>query len=210
LEQAKGAVDLDVMADSRDGEDMLYLYWSKAMDATDIEDPQVVQLAASAQARAHQGGYMAPPKITRESILANHKISSGSGAVSPFASAGLSEGQELVSPSGKFRAAMQTDGNFVIYEGTRAIWVTGTNGKALAPYRLAMQTDGNLVVYGSSNQDVSLGAFGVCRAGAVCNAVWASGPRNGTAPFTLIMQDDGNLVVYDDTNRAVWVSNTQR
>src|SRR4051812_26405142 len=46
LAVAKEPVDLNTLANSTNGEDMLYFYWSKAMDVTDPEDPQVVQVAA--------------------------------------------------------------------------------------------------------------------------------------------------------------------
>ena len=64
LANAKQPVDLNAVSNSTNGADTLYLYWSKAMDTTDKEDPQVVQLAAMAQARAEQAGYAAPPKTT--------------------------------------------------------------------------------------------------------------------------------------------------
>jgi hypothetical protein len=138
-------------------------------------------------------------------------ISSGTGAASPFSSPGLAQGQEMDSPNGRFRATMQTDGNFVIYDQGSAIWATGTQARGLPPYRLAVQPDGNLVIYGSSANDVSLGGYGVCHANSACIATWASGTQgSGSAPYTLKMQDDGNLVLYDSTSRAVWASNTQR
>ena len=70
LAKAKQPVDLDALSKSNNGEDTLYLYWSKAMDTTDTEDPQVIQLAAMAQVRAEQSGYAAPPKT-------DHIISGG-------------------------------------------------------------------------------------------------------------------------------------
>ena len=51
LAEAKEPVDLDVLAALTNGEDMLYLYWAKAMETWDTEDPQVLQLAAMAQAQ---------------------------------------------------------------------------------------------------------------------------------------------------------------
>jgi hypothetical protein len=137
-------------------------------------------------------------------------ISSGTGAASPFSSAGLQQDEKLVSPNRKYEARMQSDGNFVIYEEGSAIWSTQTQYRERAPYRLAVQPDGNLVIYGSPDQDVSLGGFGTCRAGSACIATWSSGPRGGSAPYTLKMQDDGNLVLYDSTSRAVWFTGTQR
>jgi hypothetical protein len=191
LSAAKESVDLDVLTKSPNGEDMLYFFWAKAMDTTGPEDPQVVQLAAEAHARAQQGGYLAPPKINETPVVeaCTDQMTSGDSAFS------LPQDEKLISLNKKFEAEMQTDGNFVIYQNAAsrvAIWATGTNGKGAPPYRLAMQPDSNLVVYGSSGP------------------TWASGIRSATAPYTLIMQDDGNLVIYDSTKRAIWASNTQR
>ncbi|MGP4001754.1 hypothetical protein [Streptomyces sp. 8N706] len=48
-------------------------------------------------------------------------------------------------PNG-YRAVMQSDGNFVLYDvNGRALWATGTYGRPGA--YLAIQDDGNLVVY---------------------------------------------------------------
>ena len=62
LTEAQKPVDLNQLAASDNGEDMLLLYWGRAMETWDPEDPQVVQLAAMAQVRAEQSGYAAPPK----------------------------------------------------------------------------------------------------------------------------------------------------
>lgn len=98
----------------------------------------------------------------------------------------LRAGQSLVSRSGRFRVSMQTDGNLVVYNPTRALWASGT-------YRsdanlLAMQTDGNLVLYGPSGSR------------------WASNTWKSPAN-KLVMQDDGNLVMYGPTG-PVWATNT--
>jgi hypothetical protein len=194
LEDAKQPVDLNAIATAKDGEDHLVFYWSKAMDTTDSEDSEVVQLAARAQARAQQTGYLAPPRMypldpDGETAVGDRIVSGSSGV----AAANLTENQKLVSRNGKYEAIMQTDGNFVIYTGNKqATWATGTNGKGSSPYRLAIQADGNLVVYASAT------------------VTWAIGVRSGPAPFTLVMQDDGNLVVYDSAGRPTWASNTQR
>lgn len=191
LVQAEQPVDLGSLAAAENGEDMLYLYWSKAMDTNDVEDPQVVQWAAQAQARAEQQGYPAPPKD--KSLTAAGEISVGN-TISSGANAGvLAENRKLVSGNGRYEAVMQPDGNFVIYGPNRQfIWNSGSQGKGSSPYRLAVQADGNLVVYGASG------------------AIWATGLRGGTAPYTLEMQDDANLVMYDSQRRAVWASGTQR
>ncbi|CAA7392110.1 unnamed protein product [Spirodela intermedia] len=44
------------------------------------------------------------------------------------------------------RATMQSDGNFVIYTGSRAVWATNTNG-GIADYVLILQPDRNVVIY---------------------------------------------------------------
>ena len=192
LAQSKLPVDLGELSKSTDGEDMLYLFWGKAMDTTDIEDAEVILLAGQAQARAEKTGYVAPPKVvwqvSSETSIGDRLSSGSTGA----AAGNLKENQKLVSPNKQYEAVMQPDGNFVLYTADkRPLWATGTSGKGSRPYRLAVQADGNLVVYADST------------------ATWAIGNRSGTAPFTLIMQDDGNLVLYDSGKRAVWASNTQ-
>ena len=91
-------------------------------------------------------------------------------------------------PQLEVRGGHASDGNFVIYESGEPIWATQTQYKGRSLYRLAVQPDGNLAIYGSSGQDVSLGAFGVSRAGSACVATWSAGLRGGSAPYTLKMQ----------------------
>ena len=82
---------------------------------------------------------------------------------------------------------MQTDGNLVLYQGTRALWATMTNGRggALA----AMQGDGNFVVYTAAGAPLFH-----------TNTFRYAGAR-------LAIQNDGNLVVYQGTTPR-WASNT--
>jgi hypothetical protein len=40
---------------------------------------------------------------------------------------------------------MQGDGNFVLYNGARALWASGTHGRPGSS--LAVQDDGNVVIY---------------------------------------------------------------
>jgi hypothetical protein len=102
----------------------------------------------------------------------------------------LHAGQALYSPSEKYELTMQTDGNLVAYDGTKAIWASGTKGSGTADY-LTMQADGNLVVYTSASK-----------------AVWASGTKGtGTANY-LLVQDDGNVVVYTSAGKSAWASGT--
>ena len=100
----------------------------------------------------------------------------------------LDAGSELLSPNGRHRLVMQSDGNLVLYRQSGAPkWATGTDGRQIgAAY---MQGDGNLVLY--------------CAAGAV----WASG-TDGNAGAILVMQDDGNLVIYSAGGAALWATGT--
>ena len=96
--------------------------------------------------------------------------------------------EAIISKNGFFRAVMQGDCNFVVYNPPRALWASGTQGRDSACTAI-MQGDGNLVVY--------------TQGGA---AVWASGTQ-GNPGAEVVMQDDGNLVIYS-AGRALWASNT--
>jgi len=104
---------------------------------------------------------------------------------------GLFQNQEIRSPNGRYKAVMQGDGNFVLYENeTRAVWASNTNGRGAI--RCEMQNDGNLVLYDSGSRPV-----------------WASNTcGKGRAPFRLEMQNDRNLVVYDSFNSPTWATGT--
>jgi NlpC/P60 family protein len=102
--------------------------------------------------------------------------------------------------------AVQTDGNVVVYLGSRAAWNSGSVNSSARPgdvltaghyliapngrYRLVMQADGNLVLY----QD-----------GRV---VWNS-QTAGNAGARMVMQTDGNMVVYTPSNQALFNTGTQ-
>lgn len=95
----------------------------------------------------------------------------------------LTAGQQLVSADGRYRAVMQSDGNFVVYAGSRVLWHAGTHGRPGS--WLAVQTDGNLVIYSPGR------------------APWHTGTYVN-AGTRLTMQTDGNLVVYRPDNRPLW------
>jgi pseudomonalisin len=111
-----------------------------------------------------------------------------SGTNTLYAGEQLLRGQSLYSNNGLYQLILQDDGNLVLYKSSKALWASGTDGKAVK--NCIMQTDGNLVLYAYN---------GI--------AVWASN-TNGTGDSSsrLVMQDDGNLVMYK--NGAVWASNT--
>ena len=110
------------------------------------------------------------------------------------ATATLNPGDQLISRDGQHKAVMQTDGNFVIYNGSGGFtWALQTvNVPCCVPGRRAvMQGDGNFVIY---NADGS--------------AAWSTGSNNSNSPSKIVMQNDGNLVVYDSTGAAKWSSGT--
>jgi hypothetical protein len=88
----------------------------------------------------------------------------------------LMAGETLVSTNQRYRFALQTDGNLVLYDIDTAIWSSGTYGASVTA--LAMQTDANLVIYGPGG------------------AVWSSGSYHKATNAGLTVQNDGNVVVY--------------
>ncbi|HJT59183.1 MAG TPA: ETX/MTX2 family pore-forming toxin [Ktedonobacteraceae bacterium] len=111
----------------------------------------------------------------------------------------LNVGDSLISDNGCFRATMQGDGNFVIYQETEAgedpVWASGVwPGTGDGPYVAIMQDDGNFVVYQNHH-----------------DPIWASGifPGAGNGPYVAIMQDDGNFVVYQKNRHPIWATHTQ-
>jgi hypothetical protein len=116
-------------------------------------------------------------------------------ASSSYASAGtaslvsgevLHDGQSLV--NGSLTFSMQTDGNFVLYTGSHALWQSGTAGRGGS--FVAMQTDGNLVVYDTAS-----------------HPLWWSGTANHAGAH-LQLQSDANAVVYSATGQPLWQTGT--
>jgi len=99
-------------------------------------------------------------------------------------------GQQLTSPSGRYIAKMQGDGNFCVYlDETIYQFCTAMDGgykvtEKSADYKVTMQRDGNLVV--SNNK----------------KWVWGSVQSAGYKPtkegaWRAVLQDDGILTVYN-------------
>ncbi|KAL0922434.1 hypothetical protein M5K25_006421 [Dendrobium thyrsiflorum] len=99
----------------------------------------------------------------------------------------LGPGQSLA--QGAYLFIMQQDCNLVLYDNNRAVWATGTNGRASGCV-LKMQTDGNLVIYSGSK------------------VIWASNTNRQIGSYYLILQRDRNVVIYDDANNAIWATGT--
>src|SRR4051794_11156322 len=111
------------------------------------------------------------------------------------AGSSLAVGQELQSNSGRYRAIMQGDGNFVLYENpsNTAVWSTDTwrpVGPLMQPVSAAMQTDGNFVLYSPVNFPA-----------------WSTG-TGGSGGDRLVLQNDRNLAIYPPAGVPVWESHT--
>jgi hypothetical protein len=99
----------------------------------------------------------------------------------------------LQSNNGQYKAIMQSDGNFVVYNATRAIWASNTV-RGNGAYFAVMQSDGNFVLYQGTPQ----------HQGA---PYWASNTVHGPGAYLLTLQDDGTLVMYQGASR--WASKGQ-
>jgi len=105
----------------------------------------------------------------------------------------LASGSELVSANGRYRAAMQADGNLVVYTADgRPVWASMTFSPGAS---LLLQADGNMVINATRGKTVWFtSTFGT--------------PGNGGGARLLRLGDDGNLVLYRGTDgtRPIWYS----
>ncbi|WP_156364409.1 GH25 family lysozyme [Curtobacterium sp. Leaf261] len=124
--------------------------------------------------------------ITADSSVKWH--SGAPGADSAVPGTKFIAGQYLHSPNGAKRVVLQSDGNFVLYSGDRAIWSTGTS-RTGSGARIDLQTDGNVVLYNASN-----------------TAIWSTGTSRSAAN-RLVVQNDGNMVLYRGAV-AIWSTGT--
>ncbi|MCW2528889.1 MAG: hypothetical protein JWM76_3749 [Pseudonocardiales bacterium] len=109
------------------------------------------------------------------------------GASTIVAPATVSAFGSLASPDGRFRLAVQPDGNVVTYDSVGApVWNSGTFQSPGAA--LVLQADGDLVV--RSGQTV----------------VWHTNTANSGAGNHLNLQNDGSLVLYNAKNLPLWSS----
>jgi hypothetical protein len=147
------------------------------------------------------------------------------------ANAQLAANQSISSANGLYRLVMQNDGNLVEYEGSTALWNSGTG---TAGSTVIMQSDGNLVIYSGATAKWSSGTGGNSGAYLILNnngalmidsssgaILWAvpgilapnaqlTANKSLASPngsFRLTMQGDGNLVEYDGST-AAWSSGT--
>ncbi|BAP56889.1 D-mannose binding lectin family protein [Thioploca ingrica] len=99
----------------------------------------------------------------------------------------LVKGQSLSSNNGYYSFIMQSDGNLVLYVGSRPLWSSGTYGQQVTG--AVMQTDGNLVIYSPQ-----------------WRALWNSGTWGNSGSY-LVLQNDGNAVIYKP-NCPLWSTKT--
>lgn len=97
--------------------------------------------------------------------------------------------QYIMSPAGRYVLVLQSDGNLVLYSGTRALWASGTGG--LAVDYVKAQSDGNMVIYGPQG-----GVWGTNTAG------------QGGSATELRIQDDGNVVMSNGSAGPFWATGT--
>jgi hypothetical protein len=109
----------------------------------------------------------------------------GCGRLSGGQSLGVN--QSVTSCDGRFVLVMQGDGNLVLYQGSRALWATMTQGRGGAV--AAMQGDGNFVVYTAGG-----------------SALWHTFTYRYPGAW-LAVQNDGNVVIYSGTTPR-WATNT--
>jgi hypothetical protein len=109
-------------------------------------------------------------------------------------------------PSSGAYAAMQTDGNFVVYtSGGAPLWQSGTGGSS-GSFVLTVETNGYLVITDNGNATwsthSSLSAGSPDSTLGSGQSIWSP---NGK--YELLMQTDGNLVEYGPSG-AVWATGT--
>lgn len=106
----------------------------------------------------------------------------------------LDVGDYLVSANAQYFAIMQSDGNFVIYQGSdpahqgTPIWATNTNDglpSHFIPYFLIMQSDGNLVQYNGTGANPYF----------ELPARWASNTMRAQGQYFALLRNDGHLVL---------------
>ena len=107
----------------------------------------------------------------------------------------MNKGEFLTSWSGRFKAVMEQEGNFVLYVGKRVLWTTNSTttatNAAKSGFQLVMQNDGNLALLDLNGDQV-----------------WASLTNSfrSRADY-LICTDNANLVLFNNNSMPVWSTN---
>jgi hypothetical protein len=100
----------------------------------------------------------------------------------------ISGGEALTSPNGRYKVAMETDGNLVMYDVDKPVW--GSNTAGSGANIAEMRDDGDLVIYHEGDKPA-----------------WTSRTR-GHEGAMLALQDDRDLVVYAADGKKLWSSRT--
>jgi hypothetical protein len=134
------------------------------------------------------GSWLGPYNTTDEVAIATSGITYKyhPAGTALYAGQTLNPGQQLTSPNGQYRLAVQYDGNAVVYGPGNSVLAQTYSG-GLGAARLVMQTDGNLVLYRNSD-----------------NAVLFNTATMGTGAYKIVMQDDGNLMMTTAADGYVW------
>ena len=130
-----------------------------------------------------------PPHHHRPPASPAGPISTGTPQLNSTSNPSLTQGSTLTGNG--YDLTMQSDGNLVVYQGSTAIWASGTAGSGTAPYEATMTTDGYLSVYDSSGDDI-----------------WDSEVSGtGSAPYQASVDGTGALcVTYDSGSTQMWCS----
>jgi GH24 family phage-related lysozyme (muramidase) len=113
----------------------------------------------------------------------------GPAATALASGASIRSGGQIVSPSGRFRLVMQTDGNLVERSPSgRALWTSKTTNNAGA--KLLMRSDGILLVQTTTGR-----------------TIWST-PTSGVRGARAELGDDANLVVRGTAGNPVWANGT--
>jgi hypothetical protein len=117
----------------------------------------------------------------------------------------LAAGQNITSKNGRYRLAMQTDGNVVVYDAptSRPLWDSRTAGSGGSSLHHCLRYNGDMAPYTAE----------LC-VDSSTRTVWQTSNQLGkvypenfyTFTTVLDMQDDGNLVLSDIVSR--WQSNS--
>lgn len=98
----------------------------------------------------------------------------------------------LTSINGVYRAIMQPDGNFCLYNGNTPVFASWQSSGSIypfnkGPYQLLLDNTGDLLLSNKSG------------------LLWSTGPgkSGSSANYQLVMQDDGNLVIYSDAKSTI-------